>query len=84
LNTLAISCAFFSANSGLVLYLIKVRFVRLSIGSIAGSAVRHHRVSAARRLAQAKVFPQKKYFWGRLPPPLSVRLVEAAPRQAAA
>jgi hypothetical protein len=45
------------------------RFIRLSIGSIAGSAVRHHRVSAARRLAQAKGFPQKKYFWGRLPRP---------------
>ena len=48
-----LSAAFFSANSGLVLYLIKVRFI---IASMAGFAMRGHRVSTHRRSAQAEGF----------------------------
>src|SRR5882672_4758607 len=48
-----LSAAFFSANSGLVLYLIKARFI---IASMAGFGMRNHRVSADRRSALAEGF----------------------------
>jgi hypothetical protein len=55
-NTAAISPAFWSAASGLVLYLINVRFIALSIapcGGIVGA-------SAHRRLGSRKGFDQRK------------------------
>ena len=56
-NTPEISSAFLSANSGLVLYLIKVRFI---IASMAGFAMRNHRVSADRRLATTEGFGREE------------------------
>jgi hypothetical protein len=50
-----------SANSGLVLYLIKVRFI---IASVAGFAMRNHRVSADRRLATTEGFGREEIIRG--------------------
>jgi hypothetical protein len=48
-----LSAAFFSASSGLALYLIKVRFI---IASMAGLAMRKHRVSTHGRSARTEGF----------------------------
>src|ERR1700733_1972473 len=58
-NTPAISSAFLSAISGLVLYLIRVRFIILSMS---GSANGEHRFFRDRRSAPAKGFGPKKFF----------------------
>jgi len=54
-----LSAAFFSANSGLVLYLIKVHS---SLPPIAGLAMRKHRVSADRRRRKQKDSAARKLF----------------------
>jgi len=67
-----------SANSGFVLYLIKVRFI---IVSMAGFATRDHRVSACRRSASRKGFGGKEnilcpYRSGRHAPPPGLAFCE--------